>query len=110
MNLQFSEQAIASLMTAIISLGFGVMLLAFAGAVYLAARDGVRRLRRLHQIPCHRCAFYTGSPYLKCPVHPSRALSEEAIGCLDYEIVLQKPRRNQPAKPCLEKQLLASRR
>jgi hypothetical protein len=43
------------------------------------------RLRRLHQVPCSRCAFYTGDYRLKCTVHPCKALSEEAIACLDYE-------------------------
>jgi len=43
------------------------------------------RLQRLHQIPCTRCRFYSGNAYLKCPVQPLKALSEEALDCLDFE-------------------------
>ncbi|MBW4579035.1 MAG: hypothetical protein KME42_05590 [Tildeniella nuda ZEHNDER 1965/U140] len=46
---------------------------------------GQTTLQRLHQIPCYRCIFFTGDYRLKCTVHPHKALSEEAIGCLDYE-------------------------
>jgi hypothetical protein len=42
-------------------------------------------LKRLHQIPCSNCVFFTGEYNLKCTVHPCNALSEEAIGCKDYE-------------------------
>ena len=42
-------------------------------------------LSKLHQIPCARCAFFTRDYRLKCTVHPSKALTEEAINCLDYE-------------------------
>jgi len=50
-----------------------------------ALRDGVKQVKQLHQIPCADCQFFTNSHYLKCPVHPSMALSEEAIGCRDYQ-------------------------
>jgi hypothetical protein len=49
-------------------------------------QDGMARLRRLHQVPCSRCAYFTGEYRLKCAVHPCRALSELAIGCTDYEL------------------------
>ncbi|PSB41444.1 hypothetical protein C7B77_27395, partial [Chamaesiphon polymorphus CCALA 037] len=42
-------------------------------------------LQRLHQIPCHRCDFFTGEYNLKCAVHPYKAFNEEAIGCMDYQ-------------------------
>ena len=42
-------------------------------------------LQRLHQIPCSNCLFFTGEYNLKCAVHPCKALSEEAIGCADYQ-------------------------
>ncbi|MFZ9736917.1 MAG: hypothetical protein ACO3EZ_02795 [Prochlorotrichaceae cyanobacterium] len=48
---------------------------------------GIATLQRLHQIPCSRCRFFSRSPYLKCPVQPTIALSEQAIGCRDYETV-----------------------
>lgn len=64
---------------------FYTLVLVFVGSLYLAVRDGIARLRRLHQIPCSRCAFFTGDYRLKCTVHPLTALSEEAIGCRDFE-------------------------
>ncbi len=44
-------------------------------------------LKKLHQIPCDRCVFYTGEYYLKCTVHPYKAFHEEAIDCMDYRSV-----------------------
>jgi hypothetical protein len=42
-------------------------------------------LKRLHQIPCSDCVFFTGDYRLKCSVHPYKALSEEALDCQDFE-------------------------
>jgi hypothetical protein len=44
------------------------------------------KLKKLHQIPCSRCDFFTGEYNLKCTVHPHKALKEDAIGCDDYQI------------------------
>lgn len=57
----------------------------FLWSICKATKDGIERLQRLHQIPCAGCAFFTGDYRLKCTVHPVKALSEEALGCLDYE-------------------------
>lgn len=48
-------------------------------------RRGVDAVKKLHQIPCSSCRFYTGSYHLKCTLHPKIALSENAIDCRDYE-------------------------
>lgn len=53
--------------------------------VFSALRDGVGRARVMHQIPCASCTYFTNSPFLKCPLHPSEALSEAAISCPDYD-------------------------
>ncbi|MCU0568513.1 MAG: hypothetical protein MUF49_18195 [Oculatellaceae cyanobacterium Prado106] len=45
---------------------------------------GVRMTRQMHRIPCSSCMFFTGDYFLKCTVHPSEALTEEAIACRDY--------------------------
>lgn len=66
-------------------MAIGTILGMFTLSAYSALRDGIERIRRLHQIPCTGCAFFTGNYRLKCTVHPVKALSEEAIGCLDYE-------------------------
>jgi hypothetical protein len=47
--------------------------------------DGVIRAKVMHQIPCANCQFFTGDYRLKCPVHPTRALTEAAIHCPDHE-------------------------
>jgi hypothetical protein len=60
----------------------GVSLL---GVIGVACRDGFLRLRRLHQIPCDRCSFFTGEYRLKCTVHPCEAFTEAAIACRDFE-------------------------
>lgn len=62
--------------------GLGLLLI---WQVRVATRSGVRYLQRLHQIPCDRCAFYTGEYRLKCTLHPLTAFSETAIGCRDFE-------------------------
>lgn len=53
--------------------------------VIVATRDGVQRARIMHRIPCSDCSFFTNQAVLKCPLHPTQALSEEAIGCTDFE-------------------------
>ncbi|HEY9823404.1 MAG TPA: hypothetical protein V6D35_21935 [Candidatus Sericytochromatia bacterium] len=40
--------------------------------------------KRMHQIPCTGCQFFTNDYHLKCTVRPSIANSEEAINCSDY--------------------------
>jgi hypothetical protein len=52
--------------------------------LWIGWRDGISHVRRLHQIPCSRCAYFSGDYTLKCAVHPQRACSEAAIGCADY--------------------------
>ncbi len=47
--------------------------------------QGIARVKRLHQIPCSHCQFFSGEYHLKCTVRPSIALSEDAINCIDYQ-------------------------
>ncbi|WOD40744.1 hypothetical protein [Nodosilinea sp. E11] len=86
------------LLAVLVPLGIWVMVLLFVLALLLAIQDGLQRLRRLHQVPCFRCRYYTGSPYLKCPVRPRDAASEAALCCPDYEIADVRPTPS-PAKP-----------
>lgn len=48
-------------------------------------RMNIKHLKKLHQIPCPDCMYFTGDYRLKCPVHPIEALSEEALNCKDFE-------------------------
>jgi hypothetical protein len=63
------------------------LILLMAWSLFAAVQDSYRNAKRMHQVPCSQCRFFTGSYYLKCPVHPSRALSEAAIDCPDYEAI-----------------------
>ncbi|MCX5965414.1 MAG: hypothetical protein NT070_20485 [Cyanobacteria bacterium] len=59
--------------------------------------EGWKQLRRMHQVPCSRCLYFTGDYNLKCSVRPCDALTEQAIGCRDFEIVTRKrPRFENP--------------
>ena len=48
-------------------------------------KAGFIHLQRLHQVPCHKCKYFTNSCYLKCTVSPDLACSEAAINCPDYQ-------------------------
>ena len=52
---------------------------------YVTFKSGINYVKRLHQIPCSRCTFFTGDYRLKCTVHPYSALTETALNCTDYE-------------------------
>lgn len=41
--------------------------------------------KKMHQIPCTKCRFFTGDYRLKCTVNPNVANTEEAIGCSDCQ-------------------------
>ncbi len=41
-------------------------------------------MRKLHQIPCSRCQYFTDSYYVKCTVNPKLANTELAINCHDF--------------------------
>ncbi|MBW4514789.1 MAG: hypothetical protein KME11_06140 [Timaviella obliquedivisa GSE-PSE-MK23-08B] len=82
-----------------ILLGGGLISLAWS--MVKTVQQGVNYLKKLHQVPCDRCAFHTNSYLLKCTVHPSKAFTEESIGCLDYEPTC---RRISPcSQPCQRK-------
>jgi hypothetical protein len=57
----------------------------FAYTVYEAVTQTPKAASRMHQIPCSKCQYFTQDYFLKCTVHPHRALSEDAIDCRDFE-------------------------
>jgi len=67
-----------------------VILFTLLYSLWKTLSQGWTNLYRLHQIPCHRCIFFTGDYRLKCTVHPSKALNEEAIDCLDYKYAVNR--------------------
>lgn len=58
-----------------------------AWSLWAGTRDAVSNAKTMHEIPCANCQFFTNTHYLKCPVHPTSALSPDAINCPDYEAV-----------------------
>ncbi|NET73831.1 MAG: hypothetical protein F6K62_23715 [Sphaerospermopsis sp. SIO1G2] len=54
--------------------------------MWTATQDTIKTAQKMHQIPCHKCQFFTNNYRLKCTIHPSAANTEEAIGCKDYQI------------------------
>lgn len=64
-------------------LTWGLILLLFF-TIWSAIRDSLATAKRMHQIPCSGCQFFTDDYRLKCTVHPSIANTEAAIRCLDY--------------------------
>ena len=64
-----------------------IVIITLASNLFQLFRDGQQRLHTLHQIPCSQCRYFTDDVHLKCTVHPFIALSEEAIGCADFESV-----------------------
>lgn len=43
--------------------------------------------KRMHQIPCSNCRFFTNDYRLKCTVNPHIANTEQAIDCPDCDLV-----------------------
>jgi hypothetical protein len=41
-------------------------------------------IKHCPKVPCRNCRFFTNNPYLKCAVHPSTALTDQALNCSDY--------------------------
>ena len=66
--------------------GFAWLLVGItAWSLWSTLRDVTAQAKQMHNIPCANCQFFTNMHVLKCPVHPSRALSAEAINCPDYQ-------------------------
>lgn len=62
-----------------------IVLFSLTRSLWMTLQQGWIQVRRLHQIPCHDCIYFTDNYHLKCTVCPSKALNETAIGCVDYE-------------------------
>ena len=93
-------------MQTIVVLIFGCFAWATIALLFWSAwntlREGITTLKRLHQIPCDRCAFFTGDYRLKCTVRPIDALTENAIDCRDFEEVpyYYSPQENRSCTAC----------
>ncbi|NER80835.1 MAG: hypothetical protein F6K42_14945 [Leptolyngbya sp. SIO1D8] len=85
MLLQVSNSASGDLLALFVPITIWGVLMAFFLSLLVTIRDGIQHLKKLHQIPCSRCTYATGSLYLKCTVNPISAFSEAALHCRDYE-------------------------
>jgi hypothetical protein len=77
-------QAIQPLIVPICFVFAWLLMFLIGWSLWSAFRDGVKNARQMHQIPCSSCQFFTQNYQLKCPVHPTKALSIDAINCPDY--------------------------
>jgi hypothetical protein len=84
-------QVISSNIQSVFTICIALILASFIWSLWVTLQKGLMHLQRLHQIPCHRCVFFTGEYYLKCTIHPSKALNEEAINCRDYQSIRLNP-------------------
>jgi hypothetical protein len=76
-------------LVSIICVSLGIF--SYLRSAWKNAQKSLIQVQRLHQIPCSNCLFFTGEYNLKCAVHPCKALSEEAIGCADYQTAKMSP-------------------
>jgi hypothetical protein len=37
-----------------------------------------------NQFACYHCRYFGQNPYLKCALHPTTVLTEQAVDCRDY--------------------------
>lgn len=71
---------------------FFIYLLAIIGGLFLlrlltshkTVQNQIPASNAFNQIPCRQCRFFTNNHYLKCAVHPSNVLKQQAINCPDY--------------------------
>ncbi|NJK38664.1 MAG: hypothetical protein HC835_17750 [Oscillatoriales cyanobacterium RM2_1_1] len=80
-------QALQSILVPICFVIAWSLLLLIFWSMVRAIADTLSRARQMHQVPCANCKFFTKNYYLKCPVQPTIALSEQAIDCPDYSSV-----------------------
>ncbi|ACK70448.1 conserved hypothetical protein [Gloeothece citriformis PCC 7424] len=63
------------------------LLILLGSTLWMSTRDTFNRAKKMHQIPCATCRYFTNDYRLKCPVHPMIANTENAIDCSDYQSI-----------------------
>ena len=87
MSLPTFSQTISLLYTLSFTTLMALSIFHFVRTTWKTLSKDWSQLKRLHQIPCHRCVFFTGEHNLKCTVHPYKAFKEEAIDCSDFNYI-----------------------
>ena len=83
--IRFLIQGIQKFLVPICFIGAWTLMILVVWGLWSAARDTVATAKKMRQIPCPGCQFFTADYRLKCTVHPSVANTEEAIDCIDYQ-------------------------
>ena len=83
--LYFLIKAIQPFLVPICFLVAWTLIILSAWSLWATATASVKQAQQMHQIPCTGCQFFTDNHRLKCTVHPSKANTEEAIHCIDYQ-------------------------
>ncbi|WP_414514017.1 hypothetical protein [Nostoc sp. PCC 9305] len=47
-------------------------------------KDEIVSIKHLEQHTCKKCQFFNNNYFLKCAVHPTTALTKQALNCSDY--------------------------
>lgn len=69
-------------------LGFWTIVMSFIiSRITKSLPKAIDHVKKMHQIPCANCAYFTGDYCLKCTLHPIEAMSEQAIACRDFEVI-----------------------
>lgn len=71
--------------TILFALSAWVIMILLLWSMWTTCKTGISFIWKLHQVPCHNCEYFTNDYRLKCTVHPYKACSEQAIGCIDFE-------------------------
>ncbi|MDX2097365.1 MAG: hypothetical protein SFW36_06275 [Leptolyngbyaceae cyanobacterium bins.59] len=74
----------------LIPLGFLVTLIFIilkASSVQKNVQDTITPFNCSQKVPCRNCRFFNQNFYLKCAVHPTMVLTEEAKQCSDFDPV-----------------------
>ncbi len=61
-----------------------VLMLTLASNMFRFIADVIKRSRKMHQIPCTNCRYFTNDYHLKCTAQPKIANTESAIDCPDF--------------------------
>lgn len=48
-------------------------------------KDEIVSIKHLQQHSCKNCRFFDNNHYLNCAVHPTTALTKQALNCSDYK-------------------------
>ncbi len=73
------------MMTIFCALFTWTILISFIYSIIRTWQKGINYVKTLHQIPCCGCEYFTNDYRLKCTVHPTKACTNEACDCIDYE-------------------------